>query len=290
MPSSQRTNGPPGENGRTNRTKTREDGWRFSGEAKEDFFCSCSGSRALFGCRQTSSDGCNTSNAGNSFPARWLPSLGRKLGCAFPRRQAANTRAASKLDNTGQIRRDKRQSCVTGKQEPCRTGLFPPRLEPGAPAALTGESRLPRTEKNAIYGARATAGRLLVLLCGCRAFAPGLNGFTARSSQSPSEYQIKAAFLYNFTQFVDWPPEAFASPDAPMIIGLLGERMYLAMISRTPSMAAIINGQQLPAGAIQGISFGRPPPPTATFFSSARRRKEPSLENPRGQLRGSSVS
>lgn len=37
------------------------------------------------------------------------------------------------------------------------------------------------------------------------------------------EYQVKAVFLYNFTQFVDWPAEAFAQPDAPLVIGILGQ-------------------------------------------------------------------
>jgi len=36
------------------------------------------------------------------------------------------------------------------------------------------------------------------------------------------EYQIKAVFLFNFPQFVDWPSRAFAAPDAPLVIGILG--------------------------------------------------------------------
>jgi hypothetical protein len=37
------------------------------------------------------------------------------------------------------------------------------------------------------------------------------------------EYQLKAAFLFNFTQFVEWPAEAFAQDDSPLVIGILGE-------------------------------------------------------------------
>lgn len=36
------------------------------------------------------------------------------------------------------------------------------------------------------------------------------------------EYQIKAAFLYNFAKFVDWPDEAFANDKNSFIIGVLG--------------------------------------------------------------------
>lgn len=38
-----------------------------------------------------------------------------------------------------------------------------------------------------------------------------------------SEYQAKAAFLYNFTKFVEWPPTAFADAAAPLSICVLGE-------------------------------------------------------------------
>src|SRR5688572_20007690 len=39
---------------------------------------------------------------------------------------------------------------------------------------------------------------------------------------NPREYQVKAVFLFNFVQFVDWPATAFPSPDAPIRIGVLG--------------------------------------------------------------------
>jgi hypothetical protein len=37
-----------------------------------------------------------------------------------------------------------------------------------------------------------------------------------------SEYQVKAVFLFNFAQFVEWPPTAFRRADAPFVIGVLG--------------------------------------------------------------------
>ncbi len=44
----------------------------------------------------------------------------------------------------------------------------------------------------------------------------------AAAEVSP-EYKLKAAFLFNFTKFVDWPPEVFADPTSPLIIGVLGD-------------------------------------------------------------------
>jgi len=60
---------------------------------------------------------------------------------------------------------------------------------------------------------------LIVLL----AFLAGslLGGQAA--AQQASEYQVKAAFLLNFTKFVDWPPAAFADPNAPFTICVLGD-------------------------------------------------------------------
>ena len=37
------------------------------------------------------------------------------------------------------------------------------------------------------------------------------------------EYDLKAAFLFNFAQFVEWPPEAFPEASTPFVIGVLGD-------------------------------------------------------------------
>jgi hypothetical protein len=43
-------------------------------------------------------------------------------------------------------------------------------------------------------------------------------------AQSPSgEAQIKAAFVYNFLKFVDWPADAFPGPQDPFVVGIVGE-------------------------------------------------------------------
>src|ERR1051326_4191867 len=40
---------------------------------------------------------------------------------------------------------------------------------------------------------------------------------------SPSEYQLKAAFLFNFAKFIEWPTEAFSETSTPFVIGILGD-------------------------------------------------------------------
>ncbi len=42
----------------------------------------------------------------------------------------------------------------------------------------------------------------------------------------PSEYQVKAAFLYNFAKFVKWPDKSFASTNSPLVIGILGDNPF----------------------------------------------------------------
>jgi len=41
-------------------------------------------------------------------------------------------------------------------------------------------------------------------------------------AQSATEFQVKAAFLFNFAKFVEWPADAFSSADAPLQICVLG--------------------------------------------------------------------
>ncbi len=50
------------------------------------------------------------------------------------------------------------------------------------------------------------------------------SGF-AQNSQ-PTEYQLKAAFIYNFAKFIDWPTTAFADEKSPFIIGVLGDNPF----------------------------------------------------------------
>ena len=42
-------------------------------------------------------------------------------------------------------------------------------------------------------------------------------------SQELTEYQVKAAFIYNFAKFVEWPGDAFTESAAPLRICVLGK-------------------------------------------------------------------
>jgi hypothetical protein len=57
---------------------------------------------------------------------------------------------------------------------------------------------------------------------------------TIALAQTPAatEYEIKAAFLYNFAKFVQWPPAAFADPGGPLVIGVLGDDPFGSDLDR----------------------------------------------------------
>jgi hypothetical protein len=46
--------------------------------------------------------------------------------------------------------------------------------------------------------------------------------FHTRSLAQIRESELKAAFVFNFAQFVGWPTNCFPSTNAPLIIGMLG--------------------------------------------------------------------
>ena len=63
-----------------------------------------------------------------------------------------------------------------------------------------------------------------------RAFAAiciaGLCARLLAGDAAVSEYQVKATFIYNFTKFTDWPAGAFESPNAPIVIGIVGDDLF----------------------------------------------------------------
>jgi hypothetical protein len=97
------------------------------------------------------------------------------------------------------------------------------------------------------------------------------------------EYQVKGAFLLNFTKFVDWPPQVFHGPGDPIAICILGENPFGPLLdraaretvvaNRTVSVRQVSDGQQ--ASRCQIVFMG----------ASERKRARALLE----ALRGKSV-
>lgn len=58
---------------------------------------------------------------------------------------------------------------------------------------------------------------------------------------SAPEYSVKAAFLYKFAAFVDWPPGAFAAPASPLNLCIVGYDPFGLTLNRA------IEGQRIGA-------------------------------------------
>jgi hypothetical protein len=55
----------------------------------------------------------------------------------------------------------------------------------------------------------------------------------AQEDSQPTEYQIKAAFIFNFAKFVEWPPAAFPKASSPIIVGVLGDNPFHDALEKT---------------------------------------------------------
>ena len=65
--------------------------------------------------------------------------------------------------------------------------------------------------------------------------------------QETLENDVKAAFLFNFTKFVDWPPTAFESPTDPLRVCAIADAVFIASLDR------IIAGETVRGRALRRV-------------------------------------
>jgi hypothetical protein len=51
------------------------------------------------------------------------------------------------------------------------------------------------------------------------------------ASEEWSENALTAAYLYNFARFVEWPADRWITPDAPLVIGIIGNARAAGEVS-----------------------------------------------------------
>ncbi len=81
------------------------------------------------------------------------------------------------------------------------------------------------------HGKSLRAGARAGLVAGLLLFTTGWQ--LAAQPAVSKESAVRAVFLFNFAQFVDWPPQAFASPESPLVIGVLGEDPFGGFLDET---------------------------------------------------------
>ena len=75
-------------------------------------------------------------------------------------------------------------------------------------------------------------------------------------AQAPSEYQVKAAFLYNFAKFIEWPPASFPNQSAAFQICVFGPDPFggeLQDITRNK----MVNGHQFQVSQVEDLERAR---------------------------------
>jgi hypothetical protein len=77
------------------------------------------------------------------------------------------------------------------------------------------------------------------VLGSCFVIAAIILGISPVRSQGPApgEYEVKAAFLYNFLRYTEWPADANPGPGVPLLIGVLGDES----LDRT--LGAVLRGK-----------------------------------------------
>jgi hypothetical protein len=119
----------------------------------------------------------------------------------------------------------------------------------------------------------------LAVFCGGWLAAP----ISANAQESPSEYQVKAAYVFNFLKFVEYPEDSFVDPLAPIVIAVLGDDPF------GPALPQVVIGKTV-QGRDLVVRIYHPGEKLSTaqalFISSSEKKRLPEIFS---SLRGASV-
>lgn len=110
-----------------------------------------------------------------------------------------------------------------------------------------------------------------------------LLGAPVLRAQAPTEYQVKAAYIFNFLKFVEWPEDAVPAAHGKWVVGYLGDSPV------GEELARLLEGKEVfgrglqakklqPSDSLQSCNI--------LFISSSEKKKLPSILS---ALRDSSV-
>lgn len=93
------------------------------------------------------------------------------------------------------------------------------------------------------------------------------------SAEAVPSYHVKAAFIYNFIKFIEWPTTAFKDSRTPYIVGVLGKDPFGSDLKNTMSDKTI-NGRPILVRSVTDPEIGKC---HALFISSSERRRLKSI-------------
>lgn len=109
---------------------------------------------------------------------------------------------------------------------------------------------------------RATIGRTARLLRACTLSIWVTAGIAtpcpSQADTQADEYRVKAAFLYKFGSYIEWPGSSFARADSPLAIGVMGADALADELARIVSGRSV-NGRSVqvrklrPGNSIAGL-------------------------------------
>jgi hypothetical protein len=126
---------------------------------------------------------------------------------------------------------------------------------------------------------RGLSAAWLVLSALLLSSGPGLSAQT----EAPREYQLKAVFLFNFAQFVEWPPQAFADAQTPLVIGVLGRDPFGAYLDET------VRGERVNNRSLVVQRYGRVEDINTCHILFISRSEGDRLEQILARLRGRNI-
>jgi hypothetical protein len=120
---------------------------------------------------------------------------------------------------------------------------------------------------------------LVISLAGLRIYV----GRALQAQQSPTEFQVKAAYLFNFLKFVEWPDDASADPQTHWMIGVVGNQQI------EDELTQLVSGKNVQGHVVQ-VKGLRPADDMRgcriVFIGTAEKKQLPPIL---ASLRGSSV-
>ena len=97
----------------------------------------------------------------------------------------------------------------------------------------------------------------------------GLLLATAVWAQKAEEYRVKAAFLFNFAKFVEWPAQAFKTSADPIAICVVGQNLFGSALNDAVS-GKTVDGRTF---LVRQISGDQPTTGCQILFISSSERK-----------------
>ncbi len=92
------------------------------------------------------------------------------------------------------------------------------------------------------------AGRAVVSLIAALTFPC----FSSAQTSSTGEYEVKAAFLFHFAQFVEWPEAAFKDSSSPLTYCTIGDDPFHGALETT------LSGKAIGARSFRVLHFKQP--------------------------------